>query len=70
MEKGDLMAIGTILKFLLGVFGIVMTLILFVMGLIKKDNKKLKKAGLIFIATWVILIVLGTIEFWILANYK
>lgn len=62
------MAIGTILKFLLGVFGIVMTLILFVMGLIKKDNKKLKKAGFIFIATWVILIVLGIIEFSFLTN--
>lgn len=70
MEKGDIMAIGTILKFLLGFIGIMVTLILLVMGLLKKDNKKLIKAGLIFIATWVILIALGTIEFWILANYK
>ena len=63
------MAIGTILKFLLGFIGIVMVLIFLVMGLIKKDNKKLKKAGLIFISTWVILIILGTIEFLILANW-
>jgi len=62
------MAIGTILKFLIGLVGIVLTLILLVMGLMKKDNKKLKKAGLVFIATWAILILLGTIEFLFLAN--
>jgi uncharacterized membrane protein YozB (DUF420 family) len=68
MEKGDLMAIGTILKFALGFIGIIMTLVLLITGLVKKDTKKLKKAGLIFGGTWLILIILGTIEFLFLAN--
>lgn len=62
------MTIGSILKFLLGLVGITTTLVLLVGGLLKKDNKKLKKAGLMFLGTWVILIVLGTIEFLFLAN--
>lgn len=68
MEKEDLMVITTILKFLLGFIGIVMTLVLLTMGLVKKNNKKLKRAGSVFVATWVILILLGVMEFWFLAN--
>ena len=68
MDKGDLMAIATILKFLLGFMGLVLTIVLLIIGLVKKDNKKVKRAGLIFIATWVILIILGTIDFLLLAN--
>lgn len=66
MDRADAMAIGTILKFLLGLFGIMLTLIFLIAGLMKKDNQRLKKAGLIFIVTWIIIIVIGTIEFLIL----
>jgi len=68
MEKIDIMAIGTILKFSLGLIGITTTVVLLVIGLLKKDNRKVKKAGLIFLGTWVIVIVLGTIEFLFMAK--
>ena len=68
MDKGDLMAFGTILKFLIGLIGLILTIVLLITGLVKKDNKKLKRAGLVFIATWVILIILGAIEFAFLTN--
>ena len=60
------MAIGTLLKFIIGLAGIVLTLVFIIMGIVRKDNSKLKKGGLIFLGTWVILIVLGTLEFLIL----
>ena len=69
MDKAELMALGTIIKLILGLIGIVATMVLLVMGLIKKDNKRLKRAGLIFLGTFLTLIVLGTIEFLFLANY-
>ncbi|MGE0773392.1 MAG: hypothetical protein AB7K37_16890 [Cyclobacteriaceae bacterium] len=66
MDKADIMTLGSILKFGLGFVGIVTTLVLLTAGLVKKDNKKIKKAGLIFLGTWVILILLGTLEFLVL----
>ena len=68
MDKGDYMAIGTIFKFLLGFIGVITTLVLLVTGLMKKDNKKLKRAGLVFAGNWVILILMTAIEFFLLAN--
>ena len=69
MNKAELMTLGTVIKFILGLIGIIMTIVLLSMGLIKKDNKRLKRAGLIFLGTWLILIVLTAIEFLIQANY-
>ena len=69
MDKAELMTIGTIIKFALGLIGIITTMVLLFMGLIKKDNKRLKRAGLIFLGTCLTLIVLGTIEFLFLTNY-
>ena len=68
MDKNTLMTLGTILKFVIGLGGIVTTLVLLTIGLAKKDKKKLKKAGLVFLGTFVLLLVLGVIEFVILAN--
>jgi hypothetical protein len=69
MDKADLMTLGTAVKFIIGLIGIIWTITLLVGGLIKKDNKRLKKAGLIFIGTFSILIILGAIEFLILSKY-
>lgn len=68
MEENTLMALGTIVKFVIGLGGIVTTLVILTIGIVRKDNKKLKKAGLIFVATWVLLLVLSGIEFMILAD--
>lgn len=62
------MVIGTALKFLISILGIVSTLVLLIQGLVSKNNTKLKKAGLIFLGTCITLIILGTIEFLILVN--
>lgn len=67
MDKPELMALGTIIKFILGLIGITWTIILIVGGLIKKDNKRLKKSGLILLGTFAILIVLGIVEFLVLS---
>ncbi|MCB0541174.1 MAG: hypothetical protein KDE33_26945 [Bacteroidetes bacterium] len=69
MDKAELMAIGTLIKVALGLVGITWTIVLLVGGLINKDNKRLKKGGLVFLGTWVILLVLGAIEFAIIAQY-
>lgn len=68
MEKVDLMAIGSILKFALGFSGIATTLILLISGLATKNKRKLKKSGLVFLGTWLLLIILAAIEFFFLAN--
>jgi hypothetical protein len=68
MGKAELMAIGTILKVLLGLIGIVLTLVLLILGLVKKDNKKLKRAGLVFVMTVGISILLSAIEMIFLVN--
>lgn len=62
------MAMGAILKFLIGFIGVITTLFLLVTGLIKKDKRKLGRAGLVFVGTWVILIALTVIEFFYFAN--
>jgi len=62
------MAIGSLLKVVIGLGGIVTTMVVFAIGIVRKDKQKLKRAGLFFVATWVILLVLGGIEFVLLAN--
>lgn len=63
MDKFEFTAIFSFLKFAIGLIGIIGTLVLLVWGFVVKDNKKLKKAGLIFLGAWLILITLGVIEF-------
>jgi uncharacterized membrane protein len=69
MDKAELMALGSIINSVLGFIGIVTTMTLLFLGVIKKDNKKLKRAGLVFVGTFLISIILAIIEFLILANY-
>lgn len=57
------MVFMSILKFALGFTGIIVTLVTMVTGLVKKDQSRLKKAGLVFIGTWGILILLTVVEF-------
>ncbi len=45
-----------------------MTFALLAWGVIKKDKSRLKKAGLVFLSTWIVLIVISVIEFFILMN--
>jgi hypothetical protein len=66
MGKADIMAIATLLKFMLALVGIILTFVFVITGLIRKDDRKLKRGGLIFIGTCVLIIVLATIEFLIL----
>lgn len=63
MDKVDFMIIMSILKFGLAFVGIIVTLVMIVKGLVKKDQTKFKKAGLVFLGTCGILILLSAIEF-------
>jgi len=69
MSKSEAMAIGTLLKALLALIGIIATLTFLVIAVIKRDNGRLKKAGLIFAGTCLALIILSTIEFLFIANW-
>jgi hypothetical protein len=44
-------------------FGILTTIFYLVFGLVKKDNSKFKKAGLIFVFTISVTVVISLIEF-------
>jgi len=68
MDKTTIMALGTLVKFVIGLGGILSTLIILTIGIARKDNDKVKRAGLIFAGTWVLLLVLAGIEFVILSN--
>ena len=63
MGKTELMILGTVIKFILGLGGLILTIFFLVTGLVKKDNSRIKKAGLIFLGTWIITLVIGAIEF-------
>ena len=63
MDKAELMALVSIIKFVFGLIGLITTMVLLFVGLIKKDNKRLKCAGLFFLGTCLTIIALGTIEF-------
>ncbi|HEY2583878.1 MAG TPA: hypothetical protein VGI43_18860 [Mucilaginibacter sp.] len=52
-----------ILKAIIAVTGFGFTLAYFVPGLANPDKKKLKRSGLIFISTWLLLMVITIIEF-------
>jgi hypothetical protein len=68
MDKAELMAIGTLVKAIFALIGIVMTIVLLVIGAIKKDNKRLKSAGFYFLGTILTIVVLTAIEFLFLAS--
>lgn len=57
------MIILSILKILAVIIGIITTLALLIIGFAKKDQTKLKKAGIVFLATWVIAIVITVFQF-------
>lgn len=61
------MAVVTIVKFILAFAGIVLVFILLVSGLLKKDRNSVKKAAILFVGMWVVLILLTVIEFAFLA---
>ncbi|MBS1682045.1 MAG: hypothetical protein JST48_10050 [Bacteroidetes bacterium] len=57
------MASEHILKFAIGLIGLSVTVLILVWGLIKKDSQKIKRAAVIFIITWIILLLVGLLEF-------
>ena len=57
------MVTGSLIKILLTIVGLLLTMGLLILGLIKKNKKKVKQAGLIFIGTWCLLIIITVIEF-------
>ncbi len=57
------MITGGILKFSIGLIGLSLTLLILTWGLIKKDNAKIKRAVMIFAFTWILLLLIGVIEF-------
>ena len=56
------MIIGGLFKFSIGLVGISLAVLILVWGLIKKDNKKIKRAAVVFIVTWVLLLLIALIE--------
>lgn len=59
------MEIGSLLKFSIGLVGLSIALLILIWGFVKKDNSKIKRAALIFIGTWVILLLIGLLEFFL-----
>ena len=59
------MIIGGLFKFSVGLIGLSFAVLILVWGLVKKDNKKIRRAAVIFIATWIalLLIALGELVF-------
>ena len=64
------MAFSSLLKIALGCLGMVITLILFAIGIARKDNSKLMRAGITFLSTFIALLAISAIEFWILDNQQ
>jgi hypothetical protein len=56
------MIIGGIFKFSVGLIGLSLAVLILVWGLVKKDNKKIRRAAVIFIATWIVLLVIALAE--------
>jgi len=56
------MIVGGIFKFSIGLIGLSLAILILVWGLVKKDNKKIKRAVVIFIATWIILLIIALAE--------
>ena len=56
------MVIGGLLKFSIGLIGLSLAILVLVWGLIKKDNKKIKRAAVIFLITWGALLLIALVE--------
>ena len=56
------MVIGGLLKFSIGLTGLSLAILFLVWGLVKKENKKIKRAAAIFLITWVALLLIALIE--------
>lgn len=59
------MIVGGLLKFSIGLIGLSVALLILIWGFVKKDNSKIKRAAVIFIGTWAILLVIGLLEFFL-----
>ncbi len=57
------MITGGILKFTIALIGLSITLLILIWGLVKRDNGKIKRAVIIFAFTWILLLLIGVIEF-------
>jgi hypothetical protein len=55
--------ITTIVKISTALFGILTTIFYLVFGLVKKDNSKFKKAGLTFVITISLFVLIALVEF-------
>jgi hypothetical protein len=55
--------LGTVMTGLIGLVGIFGAVILFFVGLANKDDKKMKRAVIIFIGTWLLVLLVGLIRF-------
>jgi len=51
-----------IFKFAIGLIGMSLAILILIWGLVKKDNKKIKRAAIIFIITWVALLLAALVE--------
>lgn len=56
------MIFGGVFKFSVGLIGISLAILVLVWGLVKKDNKKIRRAAVIFIITWVLLLLVALAE--------
>jgi hypothetical protein len=56
------MILGGVFKFSVGLVGLSLAVLVLVWGLVKKDNQKIKRAAVIFIATWVVLLLIALAE--------
>jgi hypothetical protein len=57
------MVTGSLIKIVITLAGLLWTIGLLIVGLIRKNKKKLKHAGLIFAGTWTLLIIITVVEF-------
>jgi hypothetical protein len=53
----------SLIKILITLAGLLGTFGLAILGLVTKDKSKIKRAGILFVGTWVILILITIIEF-------
>ena len=62
------MVIGSLIKIVIALVGLLWTMGLLIVALTRKNKKKLKQAGFIFVGTWTLLIIISVIEFLILSK--
>lgn len=51
-----------IFKFAIGLIGMSLAVLILIWGLVKKDNKKIKRAVTLFIGTWIALLLIALVE--------